>query len=612
MLAPGDRRLYTSCFSTPEGYVFDHGLGTTFTLDFRSFLFVPMALASAELKEPADALRDPVGLLEAIHRVGDRLTVFSHDGHSDAPEVRHPLLSLLESSFVPAQARGEGAIFHPKLWLLRFRSQTDASSLLRAVVLSRNLTSSRCWDTLVCLEGTPNPKQRVAESSDLAKLVRALPRLTTSERLSGERLERLQMLAGEAERTPFHAPKPFDTSRLATFVALGTGDGAKWEPDGGKRLLGVSPFLGEAALRTLARLADKRELISRDETLDRMPRAALEGWDCFSLHDGAGAEAESGESGESGETADSVPFGLHAKALVVEQGGRTVWWLGSGNLSDAVLNGTNVELLVRLEGTTNQVGIERFLESGFDALRRRYDTASEPTPESPTEAAERLAESARHAIVRADLEGSCSAADGGSWTLALSGNVEVPEGAVVEVRPMTLPIGHARRWAGEAPEFRGVAVESLTAFFAFRVETRVADSAVTLTFSRKLPITGFPEERLRRVVQSVISDRHTFLTYLDRVLAGMDGPLGSLSSAKAQAGRGSGAGSGTDPDAVVLESIVRALRRDPQRLSAIDHTIERLRSDTAGSEREIVPPEFLELWALVRATVPASQKGRDG
>ena len=606
MLAPGDRRLYTSCFSTPEGYVFDHGVGTTFTLDFRSFLFVPMALASAGVEDPTEALRDPVGLLEAIHRVGDRLTVFSHDGHSDAPEVRHPLLSLLEASFVPARARADGAIFHPKLWLLRFRSQINATSLLRAVVLSRNLTSSRCWDTLVCLEGTPNPKQRVPESSELAKLVRALPKLTTSERLSGDRLQRIEALAAEAERTPFYAPKPFDTSTLARFVALGTGDDAKWEPDAGKRLLGISPFLGDVALQKLARLADKRELISRDETLDRMPRPALEGWECFSLHDGAGAEAESGE------TADSVPFGLHAKALVIEHGGRTEWWLGSGNLSDAVLNGTNVELLVCLEGTTKQVGIDSFLESGFDALRRRYDTTSECSPDSPTEAAERLAENARNAIIRAELAGSCSCAEDGSWTLGLSGNIKLPEGAVVEVRPMTLPIGHARRWAGQPPEFRGVAIESLTAFFAFRVETRVEDSTVTVTFSRKLPVTGFPEERLRRVVQSVISDRHTFLTYLDRVLAGMDGPLGALSSTKVQARGGSGAGGRTDPDAVVLESIVRALRRDPRRLAAIDHTIERLRSDTAGSEREIVPPDFLELWALVRATVPASQKGGDG
>jgi len=609
MLAPGDRRLYTSCFSTPEGYVFDYGVGTTFTLDFRSFLFVPVALASAQLEEPADALRDPVGLLEAIHRVGDRLTVFSHDGHSDAPEVRHPLLSLLESSFVPARARGDGAIFHPKLWLLRFRGQSEERPLLRAVILSRNITASRCWDTLVCLEGTPNPKQKVPESRELAKLVRALPGLTTSERPSPERLAWLETLAAEAERTPFYAPEPFDTSTLANFVALGTGDGAKWEPDGGERLLGISPFLGERALRALARLADKCELISRDETLDRMPRAALEGWHCFSLHDGAGGEADPGEGSD---TADSVPFGLHAKALVVEQGKRTMWWLGSGNLSDAVLNGTNVELLVRLEGATKRVGIDRFLESGFDALRRPYDTAGECAPDTPAEAAERLAEQARHAIVRADLGGACRDAGDGSWTLTLSGDVEVPGGALIEVRPMTLPVGHARRWAGEALEFRGVAIESLTAFFAFRIETRVADSAVTITFSRKLPVSGFPEERLRRVVQSVITDRSTFLTYLDRVLGGIDGPIGSLSSAKVMAGRSAGAGNAVQSEAVVLESIVRALRRDPERLAAIDHTIERLRSDTDGSERAIVPPDFLELWTLVRTTVPASQKGGDG
>ena len=55
-------------------------------------------------------------------------------------------------------------IFHPKVWVLRFRGLDD-SALHRVLVLSRNLTFDRCWDTML----------RIDEDTDAQSLVDVSP-----------------------------------------------------------------------------------------------------------------------------------------------------------------------------------------------------------------------------------------------------------------------------------------------------------------------------------------------------------------------------------------------------------------------------------------------------
>lgn len=608
MLSPESRQLYTDAFRVPEGYRFDCGVGTTFALDLETLLFVPLALSSGAPEDPTTALNDPVALLGGIHRAGEKLTVFFDDGHMNSPSFTHSLFSLLEESVIPARARGDGAIFHPKLWLLRFVHAADGHTLLRAVVLSRNITTSRCWDTVVQLEGSPNARQIVGASKELAKLVRALPSLVAKEgvRPTQDRLRQLELLASEAERTDFAAPPPFES---VEFLALGTGDGAQWKHEGGSRVLGISPFVSKAALRTLAKLAPSRCLVSRAEELDKHAREPLTEWDCRYLAEAAGGETDVAETDDAA-SADVAPHGLHAKALVIESTRRTTWWLGSGNLTDPVVNGSHVELLVRLEGPTRQVGIEPFLEGGFGALLRAYDLDKPQRSETDREKAERLAERVQHLVVRATLEGKCSAASSDTWNLILRGQLELPEGASLSAHPLTLPPTSSRAWSDAGLEFAGLAMESLTSFVVFRVEARFEATVATLSFTCRLPVSGLPEGRIDRVVRSVIADKNALLRYLQRVLADVDDSAFDARQGLKASGLGNDR-AGDETPGVLLENIVRALRRKPDRLRAIDKTLQHLRADASG--KAAVPSDLLELWDAIRAVLPvdaaSSQKG---
>lgn len=123
MLSPDDRHLFLQALRPPEGYTFDSGIGTTFTLDLYTLLITPLSLALFDRDSTEQALSDPLSLLESLRRYASRLTIFCQAGRINLPKESHPLLSYLESMVVEVQSP-RGGVFHPKLWLLRY-SSTD-------------------------------------------------------------------------------------------------------------------------------------------------------------------------------------------------------------------------------------------------------------------------------------------------------------------------------------------------------------------------------------------------------------------------------------------------------------------------------------------------------
>ncbi|HWO10868.1 MAG TPA: hypothetical protein VNN80_15345, partial [Polyangiaceae bacterium] len=417
MLDPDLRRLYSECFAAPPEHDLEGALGTTYSLDLDSLLFAMFCLTTSGIEDPEAAVSNPVALLEAIHRTSERVTVFAHVGETNAPARPRALYALLERCVVPAQGRG-GAIFHPKLWVLRYRSRADGTTLLRVVVLSRNLTSSRAWDQLVCLEGAPEGTQGTVheENRELVELMRALPSFVVREQIPSEpRLAELESLAREVERTRFAAPAPF--VGFARFMALGVRPGRRFELPSGERIFAMAPFVGTEALRALRAQRRRAQLVARAEELAKCSAASVGEWDAFTLHDGASSDADSAESAES-DTADAAPEGLHAKVFALESGQQVTWWLGSANLTDPVRAGTSVELMVALTGKVSNAGIDAFLDAGFRSLLVKYEHQA-PPPDA--------AEGSRSAVNRAKQQ-LCSAplalrcgVDGAGWALVLDG-----------------------------------------------------------------------------------------------------------------------------------------------------------------------------------------------
>ena len=517
MLSPDSRSVAFDLLRPPAAYELDFALLTTYTLDLEALLALPLGLVARADNGLEDLLADPLLLLEALRRAGERIHVFVDRAGITIPRQRRELYAMLEPSVHPVRAPGGGA-FHPKVWVLRFLSE-EGTPLIRVAVLSRNLTFDRSWDIALASEGSPKPRRQTSGSRPLAEFVRNLPALC-EESPSPTVSDKVQALAEEVARTGFPAPDGFFDDPIE-FHVLGMGGrqaaGRLWQPiSGGYDMIAVAPFVGSTALNSVARMSDgERMLVSAREELDKLPDNALAGWSrvCV-ISDAALDEMEDEDTGR--------PSGLHAKFLAVEHGWNVTWLVGSANLTFAAFSGRNVEVMAALSARKGRrngnsgYGIGRFLESGFETLCEQYRPGeSETETAEMAEALERL-EAVRDALLDADLRVVCSPS-GPNWNWSLEGAFPVAPNDV-EVKAWPISLAKEQALLLQLPLTWTLPIQWLTRLVAFRLRVPVAgvdDIALTLS----LPVEGMPEDRLHHLLRSLIGDSERFMAFSARCWA---------------------------------------------------------------------------------------------
>ena len=158
MLEPEGRQLLLDALRPPAGYELDHAVGTTYSLDLMSLLAAPLGFALFD-RESSDGrlVADPISLIEAVRRSAERIDIFCQAGQIAIPREHRVILTYLESSIHQVAPPNREAIFHPKVWVIRYRSTVDQTPTYRLLCLSRNLTFDRSWDTVLCLDGSVKP-----------------------------------------------------------------------------------------------------------------------------------------------------------------------------------------------------------------------------------------------------------------------------------------------------------------------------------------------------------------------------------------------------------------------------------------------------------------------
>lgn len=618
LLGTDTRKLYTDCLTAPAGYRFDRGVATTFTLSLETLLILPFTLATQGVEDPELLMSDPAALLDSLQETTHRLAVFCHEGYTSVPAKGQLLYGQLDRCVVPVRPPPPGQFFHPKLWLLRFVGEDPDDVVLRAVVLSRNLTFDRSWDTVLCLDGTPSGR-RVKDSFGLETLVGSLPGLATTP-VSEEHRSLCEMLAEEAARTKFAAPEPFREGPV--FHAIGVRDkkGQRQQfepaPEGNtKRLLCVSPFLSAQTLETArASVRETPVLITRDASALLIEDSVLEPWDVRVLADAVETGESADDASDETVTHQLAPSGgLHAKVYVYENTqGRATWFLGSANLTKFGWPGLNVELMVELSGGAKQCGIDAFLEGGFSELLEGW-TRSDPDPELEAQEALRgQAEAFRDAVAQAQLSLRCVAPqEAEAWALELLGNTpQAPEGITCSAWPVTAELAVYEKRLGATPvRWEMNSPAELTGLIAFDVtatQTEPKRRSESVRFVLRLPVEGLPEDRDAHILRALVKDTQGFFRYLRYLLSADDESIPGLSS-PTRKGVGDGEGGfGLGFEAVTLEDVVRAVSRSPERIRHLGRRIEELRATEAS--QAVIPESFLELWDTVMSTLPQERQ----
>ena len=600
MLEPDVRHLLLDSLRPPAGYTLEAAVGTTFTLDLLALMAAPVAFAVFDRqREDGSAATDPVSTLQALRAHASNITLFCQAGEISVPPAFRSLLVYLEDSVHPVVPPKAHAIFHPKVWIVRF-GDGKGGVAMRLLCLSRNLTFDRSWDTVLRLEG---PITDEVLHPELAGFADALVDLANPLRpLAPSRAAQVRALGQQAARVRWEPPAPYQSLR---FWPMGH-DGVDRDPFGGQfdYPLLISPFVTRDALDRLTRgHRGPRVLISRPESLERLGRKALAHLK-ETLVLSADAVAPEEEDGDAG-PGDRLQ-GLHAKTYIAYTGSsRAKMWTGSANLTGPGF-GDNVEFLVELEGQASKVAADKILpesgkEFGLRKMVEPYVPADEPTQETPEESLAWRLDALKRAIGGLRHQVRCTDLGDGDWRMELTaasvrGHLPVFDGVRVGARPVTLGGSHT-----EIPAVGDVTVTSawtvtedvVTPYIAFEVEAE----GKSVGFVVAAELIGGPEDRKERVLSGILKDPVALLRFLLLLLGNVDGAFAMLDGSPGGGERwGDGQAGGEGDAAVLLEPLLRAYARDRDRLADIGRVVDELRKAHGDG---VLPPRWSEVWGPI-------------
>lgn len=609
MLEAHDRRLLLDALRPPGGYSLDEGIGTTFSLDLLALLTAPLGFTMLELRDSqggdigeADALL----LLKTIRQYADRLTVFCQAGRIAAPRGQARLLANLEQSVVEVTAPTKGGVFHPKVWALRYVAAGQPVAY-RLLVLSRNLTFDRSWDTMLVLDGVLRDRvNAIATNHPLGDFFDALPGMAIR-RAAPTVSERAKRFAHELRRVDFRDELPPGMSGIA-FHPIGLSGRPRSHPIRGRidRLLVISPFISASELRNLAAEGRRDVLISRAEELAKMPPQVLTDFGSLFALNPAAVETLEGEV--EGGTSHTPDAGLHAKLYVADAGWDARMWTGSANATSAAFQ-RNVEFLVELSGKRSAFGVEELLaqrdgEVTFRSLLLPFDPPEKPVDvDADSRTAEEKLDEARLVIAAAgwtaQVIGTTVEHD---LTLSPDRPVELSqEVESVRAHPVMLPDSSARE-AGEGLRFTfpGLTTIALTSFFAFNVSVRVGETRTSCRFVVNADLRGAPIDRREALLRSLLRDRRQVIRFLLLLLADDEQVIhGEFDLGSSGVGSSDRSG-GLDGTEALLETLLRALHRTPERLDDVARLLRDLEAmETA--EEPLVPPGLREVFEPILA-----------
>jgi hypothetical protein len=593
------------------GFRFDEGIGTTYTLDLVALLTAPLAFTWFEQRDEGVGAEsvDSLEIIESLRRYADRLTLFCHAGRIAVPGAHYPQLAFLEDAIVQCLPASGGA-FHPKVWLLRFVSIDGDEIRYRLLVLSRNLTFSRAWDTMLTLDGILK-KTPVRRSRPIAEFVRALPSFAVGHRVSAASVDRLNRLAEEVERVEFEPPP--NVSDIA-FVPLGL-SGRRGDPLKNlrktKRLLVVSPFVVAGQLDELAEGRSEMWVVSTRAQLEGLSHKP-KGQVCFfALKDRLRSEPADGEAAPTQENEAIELADLHAKLYVTEIGAEAHVWTGSANATVAAFEG-NVEFLVELTGPRKYSGLDSMMQAEKGELRfvDLLDPADDIVARAPvspeSKALEKKLDDVRNAIVSSGLVIDVSDAGDGAFHLdvRVSGGLQIPNDVKATCWPSAVSAAGAAM-ATTAPgatvvRFPAISLAGVTSFLAFKLSAQANGDAMEIEFVLTAPLNGAPDGRREHVLRSLVKDRSRMLRFLWLLLADeVTGVPPALDVAGVPANGQSQTSGSTPPSAGLLEALLRNLDRSPERLDYLYGLMTELRSNTSAPD--LFPPGFDAIWAPIWA-----------
>lgn len=617
MLDPDDRCLLSEQVLPPHGHAFTDAIICTYSLDLTALGGVPLALLQSDPLALGDAAAARIEALRAVREMASRLTVFCQAGAIHVPAEWRDAFLWLESSVVQVRPTAPRAVFHPKLWLLRFANEASEVRY-RLLVLSRNTTYDRSWDVIARLEGPVIDRQNgIRANAPLVQFVEALgskAAVPVVGDMAEAHRERRERFARELRTVRFEAQD--DNIKDWAFWPLGIPghqyqlgqlfDGRRSPFQGwaegaqraGRRLLVVSPFLSGGMLDTLSAAGFPVSLVSRedalDETCDRLP-------DDWFPDDEARVFSFRQEL-----SLEGAPLsGLHAKLWMADDGWEAHLWTGSANATEAAFT-RNVEFLLQLSGPRSRMGIDTLLgDKGLAPLTTPYLRPQQATDEALVtlkRQQEALDWLLNGLVTGQQLRSQIEPSGEARWSLSMALTTSEPlqvEGLPVRwlARPISMPWARVVSTTTDGPPCRceDLDLHELTEFWTIALEVPGTELRAEATV--RLRADGdWPQFAAREsaALSRHLRDADSLALYLEFMLAGDDEALRQRLRRQRQKGQGDGQRS-TAPLRPLFETLLQALAERPDALGEVVDLVESSRE--SGLMQDTT---FQTLWAAFR------------
>jgi hypothetical protein len=630
MLEPQSRRLFLESLSPPDGYELDYAVGTTFSLDLLALLSVPLAFTFSDWEDSeGQTTEDNLALLESIKRHADRIAIFCQAGQISVPKKDQRLFAYLEQSVFEVTAKKKFGVFHPKIWLLRFISKQDSTVRYRFICLSRNLTYDRSWDTVLVMDGVLQDRRNAyGINHPLGDFIKALPGLTalSGRSVPGNVQARIHSIQEEVRKVQFELPSMLDDRNRTVgfegyrFWPLGLSSRPEWPFDGlddemaHRRMLIISPFLSDGLLRRITRKRKDSILLSRLDEAAQIPKDVCGSFEAlYTLAPEALPEDLDKESEELGTLS-----GLHAKLFLMDDGYKARLWTGSANATNAAFpdpkkkedrDKGNIEFLVELTGPKSKFGIDQLLSkrtgttSFVDMLEQFLPPDQAPEVDKIQKQLEDELDGVRRLFACRVLRAVISPGEAaGSFSTQLLSAEPLTglAGLAVNCWPVTFQEHLAQSCSvssGELAKFGGMTLDAITAFFAFELVLERSGKKARSRFVVKADLEGVPDGRFSCLLRSLLKNRSQVLQMLLMLLADQEvsSSFGGINPGT-PGDLGSSNGSAAIP---LLESILRALDRDPEKIDRINALVNDLMA--TDEDGKLLPEGFNDIWPAIWA-----------
>jgi hypothetical protein rflaF_15634 len=606
MLNPGEDRLdYGNILIPPDSYILDFAVGTTYSLDLDALVGVCIALGLS-VESDSNIMKDPVCLLEALRRTGDKLALFCEAGQIYLPRNVSVVYTLLEKMVFQVVTKAMKGIkhpsFHPKFWLLRYTNKEEV--LYRIVVLSRNLTFDRSWDICFYMDGKLGEEtdKNIPVADFLKYLLRQLPKSEIAKakqiRQLIKELDYVNFETGMKEFYDFEfIPSGVPCSEGGIYSMLDTslikGENDRFEKSF-HELLVISPFLSKDIIRQFnerSRWIENTEylLITREMSLEKLKPEDCDNFRIYVLKD----EIVDGEAAISDGESDYYKQDIHAKVYMLRKNTSTELYLGSLNASHNAVYG-NIEFMLLLKSKNRHINMEKLKADIFNGDE---DGANNPFKEVELSEHKKLKE----VDEAGELDFLIKQINRYKFYAVVSENrdyydvnisvedYEKPD-ADITLSPIfaqTEEVEFAKNML-----FEKLSINSLSEFYVLFICDNAGNKVKRLI---KIETEGIPDEREGKVILSIIGEN--FYRYVE-FLFGDDYITSAL---RANSGNGQGSlgksYASIENMPLLYEKMLKKAATEPESFKEIEKLIRLLPEDS------VVPETFKKLYNTFRKVV---------